>query len=157
MLGPIAVERTGSPSRTLPRRQRALLARLLLARGRVVGYDALVSCVWSGEDGPADVRGAVYTLASRLRSVVGDGLATEPTGYVLRLPRNAVDAWEFEDGLRAARVSTGPAALAGYDRVLAWWRGRAYDEFADGFAAAESARLEELRSAATDERRALLR
>ena len=83
-------------------------------------------------------------------------LAIDPAGYVLRLPRNAVDAWEFEGGLRAARAATGPAAVDAYDRVLSWWRGRAFDEFADGFAAEESARLEELRVAATAERLALL-
>jgi DNA-binding SARP family transcriptional activator len=155
VLGPVDVVRAGAPSGSVPRRQRALLARLLIARGRVVGFDALAECVWGDEDGPADVRGALYTLASRVRALLGEGLVTEPTGYALRLPGDAVDAWEFEDGLRAARAAGGPAALTGYDRVLAHWRGRAYDDFADGFAAAESARLEELRQAAVKERSAL--
>ncbi|MFG1922402.1 winged helix-turn-helix domain-containing protein [Cryptosporangium sp. NPDC048952] len=155
VLGPIEVVRAGSPPRALPRRQRALLVCLILARGRVVEYDELASSVWGDEEGPADVRPALYTLASRLRGALGQGLITESHGYALRLPGSAVDAWEFEDGLRAARAATGQAALAAYDRVLAWWRGRAFDEFADGFAAAESARLEALREAATTERAAL--
>ncbi|WP_344650396.1 hypothetical protein [Cryptosporangium japonicum] len=156
MLGPIEVVREGSPPRALPRRQRALLARLILARGRVVEFDALARSVWGDAGGPADARPALYTLASRLRGAIGPGLVTEPDGYALRVPGSAVDAWEFEDGLRAARAATGPAALSAYDRLLSWWRGRAYDEFADTFAAAESARLEALHSAATEERRALL-
>ena len=156
VLGPIQVERSGAPFRVLPRRQRALLARLILARGRAVGFDVLADSVWGDEEGPADVRGALYTLASRLRGALGDGVVTEAAGYALRLPRNAVDAWEFEDGLRMARAADGPAALHCYDRVLACWRGRAYDEFADGFAADESARLEDLRSAAARERLTLL-
>jgi DNA-binding SARP family transcriptional activator len=133
-----------------------MLARLILARGRVVEFDALARSVWGDEGGPADVRPALYTLASRLRGALGAGLVTELDGYALRVPGSAVDAWEFEAGLRAARAATGPVALSAYDRLLSWWRGRAFDEFADGFAAAESARLEALRSAATDERLSLL-
>ena len=156
MLGPVDVLRAGASSGSLPRRQRALLARLIIARGRVVDFDALAACVWRDEEGPGDLRGALYTVVSRVRALLGDGLVTEPAGYALRLPGDAVDAWEFEDGLRAARAAGGRAALADYDRLLSHWRGRAYDEFADGFAAAESARLEELRRRAVRERLGLL-
>ncbi|SHN43402.1 ATP-binding protein [Cryptosporangium aurantiacum] len=156
VLGPLEIERPGTTPARLPRRQRALLTRLLLARGRVVTFDALADCVWGDEDGPADVRGALYTLASRVRAVLGNGLVTHSTGYSLALPSDAVDAWAFEDGLHAARAADGRVALERYERLLADWRGRAFDEFADGFAAAESVRLEELRRCAVAERIDLL-
>ena len=50
-------------------------------------------------------------------------LVTQGTGYLLRLPREAVDAHRFQDALTAARRS--PDTAAGLGETLALWRGRA--------------------------------
>jgi pimeloyl-ACP methyl ester carboxylesterase len=53
----------------------------------------------------------------------------------------------------ARRTDRAEDALASLDAALSLWRGAAYDEFADlAFARAESARLEELRTAALEQR-----
>jgi Bacterial transcriptional activator domain len=70
----------------------------------------------------------------------------------------SIDAQRFESDYRAARSvwSTDPArAGALLDDALRLWRGPAYGAFADGFAAAAAARLEELRVSALEDRAAL--
>src|SRR5207245_11644451 len=54
--------------------------------------------------------------------------------------------------------SAGPeVALGAFDEALGWWRGSPYGEFAsEDFAAAEVARLDELRARAIEERAAAL-
>src|SRR5262245_3555338 len=131
-------------------RERALLAALMLRRGEVVSVDALVDALW-GEAFPSTAVKAVQGYVSHLRRVLGsDGaIVTQPPGYVLRIPAEAVDAQRFEvlagEGWRA--LEEGPeAALATFDRALALWRGPALVEFAFAdFAQREIARLEELR------------
>ena len=70
----------------------------------------------------------------------------------------SIDAGLFESGYRAARVSrsTDPVrADALLAEALRLWRGPAYGEFAEGFAGAAAARLEELRVSALEDRAAL--
>ena len=131
-------------------RERALLAALVLRRGAVVSVDALVDALW-GEAVPSTAVKAVQGYVSHLRRVLGsDGaIVTQPPGYVLRIPAEAIDARRFEllaaDGWRT--LEDDPvAALATFDQALALWRGAALAEFAFAdFAQREITRLEELR------------
>ena len=131
-------------------RERALLAALVLRRGEVVSVDALVDALW-GEAVPSTAVKAVQGYVSHLRRVLGsDGaIVTQPPGYVLRIPAEAIDARRFEllaaDGWRT--LEDDPvAALATFDQALALWRGAALAEFAFAdFAQREITRLEELR------------
>jgi Bacterial transcriptional activator domain len=89
---------------------------------------------------------------------VGRAIVTRPPGYVLVADPASIDAQRFESDYRAARSvwSTDPArAGALLDDALRLWRGPAYGAFADGFAAAAAARLEELRVSALEDRAAL--
>jgi DNA-binding SARP family transcriptional activator len=131
-------------------RERALLAALVLRRGEVVSVDALVDALW-GEAVPSTAVKAVQGYVSHLRRVLGsDGaIVTQPPGYVLRIPAEAIDARRFEslaaDGWRTLEDDP-EAALAIFDQALALWRGAALAEFAFAdFAQREIARLEELR------------
>jgi DNA-binding SARP family transcriptional activator len=157
ILGPLEVVENG---RTLPlgsRKQRALLALLVLHAGEVVSRDRLIDELWHGEPPPA----AEVTLRShisRLRSTLGaEHLLSRQPGYVLVLAPEELDATRFER-LRAEgrdALAQGRPAEAG-DRLrdaLALWRGSvladvAYEPFAQG----EIARLEDLRLAALEER-----
>ncbi|MFD9910181.1 BTAD domain-containing putative transcriptional regulator, partial [Streptomyces sp. NPDC059063] len=144
-------------------RHRAVLARLLMARGRVVPLDRLIGDLW--QDTPSErALGSLRTLVSTIRKALEPGrpsrtpprvLVTAPPGYALRLERAAVDAWRFEDLVRQAvqaSVPGGPAETR--DRLTAaldLWRGGAYAEFApQDWAAPEVTRLGELRLLATE-------
>ncbi|MBP2479147.1 DNA-binding SARP family transcriptional activator [Crossiella equi] len=143
VLGPLVAHGADGPVPLKGPRHRAVLARLLIARGRVVPVRVLVDDLWP--DPPDGAVGAVQTFVGDLRRVLEPGraprtparlLVTEGSGYALRLPPDAVDAWRFEAGL----------ALSTVEEALGLWRGPAYAEFADQpWALAEVARLEELR------------
>jgi DNA-binding SARP family transcriptional activator len=135
-------------------RHRAVLARLIVARGRVVPANALVDDLWV--DPPTGALSALRTFVAALRRAIEPErapreparlLVTEGPGYALRT--EAVDAWRFEAAVQAS-LPPGellPELLAG----LALWRGPAYAEFADeGWALAERSRLNELRLRAVE-------
>ena len=131
-------------------RERALLAALVLRRDEVVSVDALVDALW-GDAAPSTAVKAVQGYVSHLRRVLGPDspLVTQSPGYVLRVPREAVDAGRFE-ALAAQAWRTleddPEAALVTFERALALWRGPALTEFAFAdFAQREIRRLDELR------------
>ncbi len=146
VLGPLTAGsvRLGGP------KQRAVLARLLVARRRVVPVRTLVADLW--EDPPDGALGTVQTFVGALRKALEPDrpprtpstlLVTEGAGYALLA--QDVDAWRFEEMLGGD--------LSVLDRALALWRGPAYAEFADEhWARAEIDRLEELRLVAVERR-----
>jgi DNA-binding SARP family transcriptional activator len=81
-------------------------------------------------------------------------------GYMLRLDPGTLDADEFEQSLTRARAlrASGDlaAALSTVDEALALWRGAAFAGVPGPFAAAERLRLDELRTAAAEERADLM-
>jgi predicted ATPase/DNA-binding SARP family transcriptional activator len=156
VLGPIEV---GSAAPGL--RLRRLLAALVAHAGDVVSVDALTEAVW-GDDQPGAPDAALHNLVSRLRTAlreVGDlapEVLTRPPGYLLSAADGVVDAEQFERLVRDARAALphhpdrAEAALA---QALDLWRGPAYAELADeDLVRPEAARLDELRSLATEER-----
>ena len=148
MLGPV-VARDGGSVDLKGRRHRAVLARLIVARGRVVPASVLVDDLWA--DPPDGALSAVRTFVAALRRAIEPDraprqparlLVTSGPGYALKTDN--VDAWRFETSARASLPPEQllPELLAG----LALWRGPAYAEFVDEpWASAERARLTELR------------
>lgn len=141
------------------RRQRAVLAALVMQRDQVVPADRLVDCVW-GDRPPADANGALQAYVSHLRRRLEPDasarqregvLARAGPGYVLRLPTDAVDAWAFEAAVESAAGLTPSEAACTLDSALRLWRGPAYADYAgEAWAAAEIARLTELRMVARE-------
>ncbi|WP_410595657.1 BTAD domain-containing putative transcriptional regulator [Amycolatopsis sp. lyj-23] len=153
VLGPLVAEDERGPVALRGPRHRAVLARLLVARGRVVPVDRLVADLWPVP--PDGAVGALQTFVSALRRALEPGraprtparlLVTSGPGYVLRA--------EDVDALRFEAVTTTPgAALSELDDALALWRGPAYAEFADdAWARAEIDRLEDMRLLAGERR-----
>ncbi|MCM4080329.1 AfsR/SARP family transcriptional regulator [Paractinoplanes hotanensis] len=145
VLGPVTAWRaTGELVPLRGPMHRAVLARLIVARGRVVPVGHLVDDLWVAP--PDGAVSAVRTFVAALRRALEPDrrprtppalLVTESPGYALRLAPDAVDAWRFEQAL------TTPAALP---EALSWWRGPAYADFPSApWARAERARLAELR------------
>jgi DNA-binding SARP family transcriptional activator len=164
VLGEVRADTALGPVPLKGPRHRAVLARLLVARGRVVPIDLLVDDLW--ERPPRGAVAAVRTFVSDLRRALEPGrpprqparlLVTTPPGYALTAAPDAVDAWRFEAAVTTAGalLADGRAtgALAGLDSGLALWRGPAYAEFAgEGWARAEVDRLDESRMLALERR-----
>jgi DNA-binding SARP family transcriptional activator len=161
VLGPVVAERGGGALALKGPRHRAVLARLLVARGRVVPVSLLVDDLW--EEPPAGAVGAVQTFVAALRRVLEPErppraparlLVTEGPGYALRAEPAAVDAWRFEAAVRTAATLPPGRALEQLHDGLGLWRGPAYAEFAqESWSRGERSRLAELRLQA-EERRA---
>lgn len=160
VLGSFAAEDRDGPVPLGGPRQRGVLALLVAARGQVVSADRLVEDLWRGEP-PGRARTSLQAYVSNLRRLLEPGraprtparlLVSAPPGYALRLPSAAVDAWRFEELLEETRALADPRAAR--DRLgaaLALWQGPAFAEFADDpWAAAEIARLGELRMIARE-------
>ncbi|MGP4086154.1 BTAD domain-containing putative transcriptional regulator [Streptomyces sp. KR55] len=140
-------------------RHRAVLARLITARRRVVPLAHLVEDLWE-EPGPGAV-GAVQTFVAALRRVLEPDrparaparlLVTEGPGYALRAAPDAVDAWRFEAAVGAAAKLPPTRALEQLQAALDMWRGPAYAEFVqENWARRERSRLAELRLQAVEQ------
>ncbi|MEU9184764.1 BTAD domain-containing putative transcriptional regulator [Streptomyces sp. NPDC048484] len=145
-------------------RHRAVLARLIVARRRVVPVTRLVEDLWT--DPPPGAVGAVQTFVGALRRALEPDrppraparlLVTDGPGYALRAAPDTVDAWRFETALGTAAGLPAPQALPALEEALGWWRGPAYAEFAgENWARAERARLAELRLQAVERRAEVL-
>jgi DNA-binding SARP family transcriptional activator len=154
VLGPVmAWDGVGGPLGLPGPRHRAVLARLITARRRVVPVARLVADLWE-EPGPGAVS-SVQTFVAALRRVLEPDrapraparlLVTEGPGYALRAAPDAVDAWRFEAAVAAAAKLPPARALDRLEASLGWWRGPAYADFAQqDWARGERSRLTELR------------
>ncbi|MFI6698742.1 BTAD domain-containing putative transcriptional regulator [Streptomyces sp. NPDC050509] len=164
VLGPLEASDRHGPLALKGPRHRAVLARLLIARGRVVPVDRLAGDLW--ERPPDGAAGAIQTFVSALRRALEPDrppraparlLVTVSPGYALRAAPDAVDAWRFEavTGAAGSLLTTGKAGetLTRLDRALALWRGPAYAQFTDeGWARGEITRLDGLRLLAVERR-----
>ncbi|WPB91535.1 BTAD domain-containing putative transcriptional regulator [Streptomyces malaysiensis] len=156
VLGPVVAWDTDADGRAIALkgpRHRAVLARLIVARRRVVPVSRLVEDLWTAP--PPGAVGAVRTFVAALRRALEPDrppraparlLVTEGPGYALRADADAVDAWRFEQDVAAAATLPPDGALPRLEEALGRWRGPAYAEFADeGWARGERSRLAELR------------
>jgi len=157
LLGPLEASDGGTPVVFGGRKQRALLARLLLDANRTVAVDRLIDDLW-GADVPDTAAKMVQIYVSQLRKALPAAapLRTRAPGYVIEVERDGLDLERFhrlrEEG-RAA-LDTGDAATAS-DRLsdaLALWRGPALAEFSEPFARTERAHLEELHLVCVEDR-----
>jgi DNA-binding SARP family transcriptional activator/CheY-like chemotaxis protein len=165
LLGQVEAWRGGERVELGGRKQRAVLASLLLRAGRVVSLDRLIDDVWP-EDPPARAAATVQVFVSNLRRALepdrargapGTVLVTASRGYLLSIEPETVDAHEF-----TALAERGRAALEGDDpeqaaallrRASELWRGPALGDLTDvPFVRAEAARLEEQRLGADEDR-----
>lgn len=164
VLGPLVAEDARGQLDLKGPRHRAVLARLLIAKGRVVPVERLVDDLWT--DPPEGAVGAIQTFVSTLRRALEPDrapraparlLVTVTPGYALHAAPDAVDAWRFETAVTGcatllAQQLAGPA-LSRADEALGLWRGPAYAEFGEHeWARQEIFRLDELRLLALERR-----
>jgi predicted ATPase/DNA-binding SARP family transcriptional activator len=164
VLGPLRAELGGRLVGLGGPRQRAVVAVLLIARGRTVSAERIMSDVWEGFPSPSLT--TLHAYISQLRRALEPEraarapaglLVREGPGYALRADPAAVDAERFADLAVAGRRALddgrpGPAEEL-LTEGLELWRGPAYADFGGaGFAFSEAARLEDLRAAAYEDR-----
>lgn len=161
VLGELAATRDGVVVDLGGRRQRAVLAALVIWRDQVVSAERLTRCVW-GDNPPSNPAGALQSYVSHLRRCLQpeavarqrDGvIASEAAGYVLRLAPGSVDAWCFERALDSAAGLAPAEAMRSLDDALRLWRGPAYAEYlGEPWVEAEALRLTELYAVARERR-----
>ncbi|MGZ6692081.1 MAG: BTAD domain-containing putative transcriptional regulator [Solirubrobacteraceae bacterium] len=142
-------------------KQRALLALLLVHANETISRDQLIEELWA-EAAPATVESGFHVYLSRLRRMLDTAAASgllvrEAHGYRLRVEPQQLDASRFD-----SLVGEGSEALAGGNAELAadflrqaltLWRGPALaDVQSERFAITASARLEEKRISAVEQR-----
>src|SRR5690349_17174084 len=140
--GDVAIDVAGS-------RLRRLVTRLAVDAGQVVTASELVDAVW-GDDPPAEPVGALQTLVSRLRRVLGSPAVVQQShqGYRLTIAADDVDANRFRRLSRHGRdrltAGDAPGARRELTDALDLWRGPALADAEDAeYAVALVARLDE--------------
>ena len=132
LLGPIMAATQGRPVSLAYRRERLLLALLLLNAGRPVGADRLTELLWD-DDLPRDPRAALQVHVCRLRRCLSAAEAAHPDrvkivsgagGYTVHADPDSIDASRFAQQVAQARGTRGAGErsqlLTG---ALALWRG----------------------------------
>ena len=139
ILGTLRVLDNGNEVDIGPRKQRALLAVLLLSPNRVVTTDRLLESLWS--DDSLGKENALWVYISRLRGLLepdreardGDSiLETHDHGYLLRLDDHELDSARFAElttqGVRLVNNDPGTAVDLLTD-ALGLWRGELLEDF----------------------------
>jgi DNA-binding SARP family transcriptional activator/tetratricopeptide (TPR) repeat protein len=160
LLGEVEAVSAGTRLALGRRRERCLLALLLLEPGTAIPTARLVDLLWDGEP-PATAQAALHTHMSRLRAAVDPDRAGRhgvrllhagDQGYLAEVDADSVDAHRFTAMVDAARTLPDPALRAGRLRsALGLWRGRMLEDCASDLLRERiSVELEELRLTATE-------
>ena len=157
VLGALEVSLNGGRISVGGRKQRTLLAVLLLHANRVVSRGELVQALW-GEHPPPSVAESLDAYVYRLRKQLGPGrLLREAGGYLLTVEPGELDVDRFEQLIgtadRAAETGDHTAAGTALTEALALWHGSAWVDLLDEpLAGIEARRLDELRLGAVESR-----
>jgi DNA-binding SARP family transcriptional activator len=148
-----------------PPKQRAVLAVLLLAQGRVVSVDRLIDAVW-GDDVPGSATASLQAYVSNLRRALRGGAAPsdvaspivrQSPGYYLDVAPEDVDVAEFSTRCAQAAAAIDRAqwddALRQADTAVDLWRGPFLADLRDEeWVSREAARVDELHRDCLDSR-----
>ncbi len=165
LLGPVEVWDDGERLDIGGRKQRSLLALLLLNANRNVARSRVVDWLW-GEEVPRTARDLVHEYVSRLRRALrpdpGAGkpsqrLVTSGSSYRLQVGPDELDLHRVErlagEAQRAVAGGDHPGAARILRQALALWRGSALEGLPPSPAVeAEVARLEEARLTILEQR-----
>src|SRR5262245_21889524 len=153
ILGPLEVEDGGRTISLGGPKQRALLALLLLARGRPVAIDRLVDEIWDGAP-PETAHKTIQVYVSHLRKALGERrVLRRDRGYELMVEDGELDLDLFDRLVRAAAVADAATAADDLRAALALFRGGPLADLQlEPWAKAEIAQLEERRLSAIEAR-----
>src|SRR5690606_19858378 len=145
------------------RKQRTVLAALLLEAGRAVPPHRLIDRVW-GEAPPPRAESSLQAYVSHLRRALQperrrgarpEALVPDPGGYRMAVAPDDLDVTRFEalcaTGAAALAAGDAPAAVEALDRALALW-GPLLPELAhEPWVVEAASRLDSLRAGATEQ------
>jgi len=157
VLGPLEVQNSEGPIPLGGRKQRTLLALLLLNANELVPTTRLIEELWV-ERPPATALNTLQQHLSQLRKRLGvDRLLTEPGGYRLLVDERELDLARFmhllAEGKRELASGRPQRASTYLRKALSLWRGPALAELRnEPFIESEANRLDELRLEALEER-----
>jgi DNA-binding SARP family transcriptional activator/streptogramin lyase len=139
-----------------PRKQRALLALLLLNANRVVSTERLIDDLWA-DSPPSTARATLQVYVAGLRKALNDGgssLRTRSPGYVLEVEAGSLDLDRFTQLCADARESAVPEHRAALlHEALGLWRDEPLPELrTEPFSSTAVSQLEQLRLGALEER-----
>lgn len=130
ILGALRISIDGNVAQLNSARQRVVLAMLLMAANHVVTVEKLIDAVWA-DSPPPSARGQIQTCIARLRRTFGgpELIDTNPNGYSIRVARDQLDYFTFDDCLAQGRAAAAEGRLAEaldhLDRALGTWSGPA--------------------------------
>ncbi|MDX6567478.1 MAG: hypothetical protein QOH15_56, partial [Gaiellales bacterium] len=162
VLGPLAVWHDGRRVPLGSRKQRAVLAILMLRANEVVTPDALIDELWGGQ-APASAAHTLQVYVSRLRAALrasgapDDVLVTRSSGYMLRIGFGELDLDRFDrlaaEGRRALEAGSAERAAEKLATALELWKGPAFADLAfEPFVQVDGERLAERRLVALEDR-----
>lgn len=153
VLGPLSVERSGSPVELGGPKLHLLLGVLVAYRASPLTTDQLVDALWD-QDPPDHARTTMQSYISRLRRVLGDDATIElhASRYRLVLPSATVDADRFEGAMvEISDALPAESVKSTLGQALSSWQGPAFGNLADNsWVRPEAVRLDELRLSATE-------
>jgi DNA-binding SARP family transcriptional activator/pimeloyl-ACP methyl ester carboxylesterase len=155
ILGPLSVVSNGDELQVSGAQRRAVLGMLLVHANYVVSADTLIEDLWEGHP-PRSASTTLQTYVYQLRKTIGlESLRTRPSGYLLEIEPDDLDALRFAHAVEAVRRADTPSPQWVAERLraaLGWWRGPALADFAGlTWARSEAARLETLRLGALED------
>ncbi len=160
ILGPLRAGHEGQWFRLPGRRSQVIMAVLALEVNRVMPMERLIDAVWE-DSPPSTARGQVQICLSALRRIftsrdLASPFETHPSGYLLRVADGQLDVDVFGRLVAEARsISAGGDLASAAERLraaLALWGGPALAGLPGRVIDAGRKRLEELRTAAIEER-----
>ncbi len=174
LLGPLVASIDGREVSLGGRRQRAVVAVLVLARGHQVSAERLLDALWEGSPPPSGAASLQSYISHLRRALEPDRPARAPSrvlvssgsGYRIPVPwydgaqdgvddgaHDGVDAWRFERLVEdAANAQDASARVRTLREALALWRGPALADFTGSeWADTEARRLDELRAVAREQ------
>lgn len=152
ILGALQVSVESAEIQITARRERVLMAALLLRANRTVSRQRLIDSIWA-ERVPRDAAGQLQGSIYRLRRVLTAAgtprsiIATEVAGYRAQIDPQCLDLTEFyrlrDQARRAAGDSRAEEARHHYRSALHLWRGPALDGVDSDLIRREAAILDE--------------
>jgi len=155
ILGPVEVLLDGEPAALGAPKQRALLAMLLVNRGRVVSTEQLVDALWGDAPPDSSVQSLQVYVHGLRRALGRERIETAGRGYRAAVAEDELDLDRFQRALERGRaaLATGQADDAAEElrQALALWRGPALANLPEETRrGAEAERLEGLRLTALE-------
>ena len=125
LLGPLEVFLDGKPADLDRRRNRLVLAALLLSHPRPIAISRLTRLAWLDQEPPPTARNGIQATVSRLRATLAGhaGITTIADGYRVDTDAPTIDLHRFRTLVARASHASAEEAVSLLRQAEAMWRG----------------------------------